>query len=347
MNTETTLRSRFRPSAGLRAALLVASTLAALSITVGAQTIFVANNNGTNGIASYNINGTLINSSLIPGDGFTGLVLSGSTLYYADASSGAPEIRRATLNGTGGVSSTGAFFGGSSFNGVTSPWGLAATATELLVANFNSGNVFGINYNTFNISSQISTNNSNGGAITNPHSLAISGNTLFVSQATTGTGLNTIKGYSLSTMSSTPTITITTDLAYPHGLAVSGNTLFVANGQSGTITTYDATSGASNGALVTGLTGPEFLTIYGTSLFVTSNDGTVKGFNTSTGAPLAGFTTITGLNNPYGIVVSPLSAIPEPSTYAAIAGAAMLGLAVWQRRRKSAPAALAVANTSA
>lgn len=30
------------------------------------------------------------------------------------------------------------------------------------------------------------------------------------------------------------------------------------------------------------------------------------------------------------------SAIPEPSTYAAIAGAAMLGLAVWQRRRKSA-----------
>ena len=36
------------------------------------------------------------------------------------------------------------------------------------------------------------------------------------------------------------------------------------------------------------------------------------------------------------------SAIPEPSTYAAIAGAAMLGLAVWQRRRKSSPAAIAV-----
>jgi hypothetical protein len=34
------------------------------------------------------------------------------------------------------------------------------------------------------------------------------------------------------------------------------------------------------------------------------------------------------------------SAIPEPSTYAAIAGAAMLGLAVWRRRRQSAPASV-------
>lgn len=33
------------------------------------------------------------------------------------------------------------------------------------------------------------------------------------------------------------------------------------------------------------------------------------------------------------------SAIPEPSTYAAIAGAAMLGLAVWQRRRRASVAA--------
>jgi hypothetical protein len=33
------------------------------------------------------------------------------------------------------------------------------------------------------------------------------------------------------------------------------------------------------------------------------------------------------------------SAIPEPSTYAAIAGAAMLGLAVWQRRRRANPVA--------
>ncbi len=41
------------------------------------------------------------------------------------------------------------------------------------------------------------------------------------------------------------------------------------------------------------------------------------------------------------------SAIPEPSTYAAIAGAAMLGLAVWQRRRKSAVAVVPAAPSAA
>ncbi len=39
-----------------------------------------------------------------------------------------------------------------------------------------------------------------------------------------------------------------------------------------------------------------------------------------------------------------VSAIPEPSTYAAIAGAAMLGLAVWQRRRGKTDAGAAVAG---
>ncbi len=38
-----------------------------------------------------------------------------------------------------------------------------------------------------------------------------------------------------------------------------------------------------------------------------------------------------------------VSAIPEPSTYAAIAGAAMLGLAVWQRRRGKTATATATA----
>lgn len=34
---------------------------------------------------------------------------------------------------------------------------------------------------------------------------------------------------------------------------------------------------------------------------------------------------------------SGMSAVPEPSTYAAIAGAAMLGVAVWRRRRRQTP----------
>ena len=36
-----------------------------------------------------------------------------------------------------------------------------------------------------------------------------------------------------------------------------------------------------------------------------------------------------------------ITAVPEPSTYAACAGAAVLGLAFWRRRRAAAKAAVA------
>ena len=53
----------------------------------------------------------------------------------------------------------------------------------------------------------------------------------------------------------------------------------------------------------------------------------------------------TGLGG-QGITIG-ASAIPEPSTYAAIAGAAMLGLAVWRRRRQSCPTMALTTNASA
>ena len=58
--------------------------------------------------------------------------------------------------------------------------------------------------------------------------------------------------------------------------------------------------------LVSGLTGPQGLTVYGNNLYVTDH-GTVKGFDATTGAVLAGFTTITGLSSPCDIVVTPQS----------------------------------------
>jgi hypothetical protein len=327
-------------SSALRSpAILFSAAGLALAGAARAQTIFVADPNGTNGVRSYNINGTLLNSSLVSGDGFQGLALSGTTLYIADASSGAASIRKATLDSTGAVVSTGTLAFGDGITGLTSPFGLTATGTHLYAANFNSGNVFKYDFSGTQVNT-LSTSNSNSGISPAPYGVAISGDTLFVSQATTGTGANTIKGYSLTTLSSTPTMTLTTNLSNPHGLAISGNTLYVANGGSGvangTIETFNATTGASTGTLVSSLGMPQGITVYGSSLFVTGGDGTVKGFNRSDGSALAGFTTITGLSSPHGIVIGEMSAIPEPSTYAAIAGAAMLGLAVWQRRRKSA-----------
>lgn len=344
MKTDLSLRFRLRPSAGVRAALFLVGAIAAVTATARAQTIFVADPNGTNGVRSYNIDGTPLNSSLVPGDGFQGLALSGSTLYIADATSGAASIRTATLNGTGGVSSTGFFTIGGVANGLDSPFGLAPTATHLYVANFNTGNVFKYDFSSGLQVNTLSTTNANAGTNPNPYGLAISGDTLFVSQATTGTGANTIKGYSLSAFNGVPTLTLTTNLSNPQGLTVAGNTLYVANGGSGagsgTIGTFDATTGASTGTLVSGLNDPQGVTVYGSSLFVTGSDGTIKGFDALTGTPLAGFTTVTGLSSPYGIVVGSMSAIPEPATYAAMAGAAMLGLAVWRRSSRRTPSAV-------
>lgn len=313
-------------SAALGAVLLLSSWMGAM---VHAQTLYIASPNGTNGVSSYNIDGTLINSSLIPGSSYQGLALTGSTLFVTNPGTGTVNngaVGAYTLNATGGVASSAPFF--ASGIGVTAPFGLAATSTNLYVADFNSGNILrytlgGIQDASFSV------------GLTNPFAIAISGDTLWISQATGGAGANTVKGYSLSTFTSTPTFTLTTGLSTPEGLAVFGSTLYVANEGSGSITTFNTVTGVSTGTFISGLSQPHGVTVYGSSLFVTSGDGTVKGFDALTGTALAGFTTIIGLGAPNGIVVGTASAIPEPSTYAAIAGASMLGLAVWQRRRKT------------
>ncbi len=69
MNIRSFLLPRLPAAVGARAALLLVASLLAVSGTAQAQTIFISNSNGTNGVRSYNINGTLINSSLISGDG--------------------------------------------------------------------------------------------------------------------------------------------------------------------------------------------------------------------------------------------------------------------------------------
>ena len=326
-NTESTSFSRSILKLG--AGLMIAVAMAATS---HAQTILVADPNGTNGVSSYSMNGTLINSSLIPGTTYEGLALSGSTLYVANPGPGTVNnalVGKYTLDGTGGVSSSNSYFVNGGY--LQAPFGLAVTATNLFIADFNSSNVLKYGLGGNQIASVWA-------GLFNPYGLAVSpdGTILWVSE-TTGAGANTINGYSIGTSTGAfgnggvPTITITSGLNQPHGLAVSGNTLYVANGGNGTISSFNATTGTSNGVLVSGLTGPQGITVFGSSLFVTGSDGTVKGFDASTGLALAGFTTITGLSSPYGIVVTE---VPEPATFAALAGATILGFAALKRRRR-------------
>lgn len=311
---------------GRRAAALLIAALAGLGAVARAQTIYVADPNGA-GVSSYTINGSPISSSAVAGSNFEGLALSpsGTTLYVTNAV-GQPNMGQVlgkTINNDGTIGGGFAFFAGG--GGLDAPFGLATTSSNVYIADFNNGDVFKYDLSGTQISNiYVGT--------TDPYGLAISGNILWVSQATTGAGANTINGYSLSgsfSGSPTPVATITTGLSHPNGLAVSGNTLYVANAGDGTILTFDATTGASQATLVSGLNSPHGIAIYGSDLFVTGGDGTVKAFDAMTGIPLAGFTTITGLSAPNGIVVS---SVPEPATYAAIAGVLALGLAVYRRR---------------
>ena len=122
-----------------------------------------------------------------------------------------------------------------------------------------------------------------------------------------------------------------TGLNVPSGLAVKGNTLFVADLGNGTVGKYEAKTGAAiNANFIAGLSGPLGLALRGNKLFVTnSGTGTVGEYDAKTGAAInANF--ITGFQAPTQLVIS---GIPEPSTYAAIAGALVLAAAVIRRRQ--------------
>jgi hypothetical protein len=319
-----------RLSRTLSALKIGAGVMLALAIegSVDAQ-IFISNANGTNGIGSYNFNGTAINASLFPhGAGYQGLALSGSNLYVSDNNGGSANsglIAHYNIN-SGLVNS-------SLVTGLNGPYGLAVSGSGSTpyVANFNTGIVGA--YNT-----------SNGAAtggftpiITSPTAnlmgVAVSGNSLFVTNTTDGK----ITAHDATTGAALGGFTTVTGLSFPAGIAVSGSSLYVANSSSGSIGEYNAVTGAAiNANRFTGLNIPANIAVNGTSLFVTSADnGTVGEYSLITGLAVNA-SLITGLSGSYGIAVSP---IPEPSTYAAIAGAAMLGLAVWQRRRQIKPVA--------
>lgn len=124
----------------------------------------------------------------------------------------------------------------------------------------------------------------------------------------------------------------------------SGN-LYVSNFSAGTVS--KVTSGGSVSTFVSGLSSPVGLAFNPVSgaLFVAQ-----QGTNSIAQVALAGgsFTTFaTGISGPQYLAFTPGSAIPEPSTYAALMGAGALGFVVWSRRRRSTSAALPVANAGA
>jgi hypothetical protein len=124
--------------------------------------------------------------------------------------------------------------------------------------------------------------------------------------------------------------TFISGLEGPWSLAASSSNLFVALPSSGSISKYNLDGSVANPALITGLSNPTGLTVFGSDLFVSFADtGLISLYNLD-GTPLNP-SLIAGIGQLGGIAV--VTAIPEPSTYSALLGAATLGVVILRRRR--------------
>ena len=150
----------------------------------------------------------------------------------------------------------------------------------------------------------------------NPWGLAVSGNTLYVSYVYS----NTVLAFDATTGAPITSYPSPAGLNGPTGLSISGNNLYVANFFGGTLGAYDLTTSVPVPSFIplvsaSTSTGPSFPLVVGNHLYVSyspfgsgfsfpSEPGTVSEYDATTGAPVAGFTTITGLQYPTGLAVS-------------------------------------------
>ena len=113
------------------------------------------------------------------------------------------------------------------------------------------------------------------------------------------------------------------------------NTSFASTAVGGGVSSLDLNLSTNFGSNLSAISGTTLPTSLDVSLFDASHIVTLSFANSTS--------LVATLNS---VSVSTVSAIPEPSTYAAIAGSAMLGLAVWRRsnRNKASAAAPAVAT---
>lgn len=311
-------------------------------------------NTATGGSANFDIGSTaymaFYDSSTAGSGTFTGL----GEIYFATNSSAANATFNLSSGGrlyaqTDGALSIGALQGNGTFNltnsvvvgglntnttfagSLTGAGGLTKTGTgSLTLTNTNP-----------------SDNNYSGATIVNGGKLLINGrlNSPGAVQVNAGgtlgghgyiTGATTIAagGHLLAPATGYQRLVFTGDLTLLGGAVLD----FPLGSESGHIAVDGTWTGPSSGLITVNLSNAGDFGA-GSYLLMTSNSAT--GLDLSKfvlGTTIPGYTYTLGFDGNNLSVAAAVSAIPEPSTYAAIAGGCMLGLAVWRRRAARAQA---------
>jgi hypothetical protein len=188
-----------------------------------------------------------------------------------------------------------------------------AHGQTLYVANDGNQNDGSLSIGEYNAATGAPVNGgtlAQGGDLTQPWGLAISGNTIYCSNPTSE-DIVAIDATTGALVGPNGGVLVSNLLYPPLGLAVSGNTLFVAiaNGNTPGIGEYNINTGApvSTGTLVSFVDSPAptELAVAGTTLYVTLSNNTIGEYNVNTGAPVnGGVFTSTDLNSPTALAIS-------------------------------------------
>ena len=293
------------PGPGLCTVILGIAVLGTMLANVQAQSFYVSLPD-SNTVGEYSPGGGPINAKLIT----TGLnrpiwmAVSGNTLFVANtangtigafnATTGAPINANFITGASGGIAVSGNTLfvvGGAAFAGTGTIGEYDASTGTVINAKFITG-------------------------LTAPRTVAVSGNTLFVTCTRPGPAGSVLPGIISAYNATTGEVinaNFVTGLRNPQGLAVSGNNLFVADADRDTISEYDATTGSViNANFITGVrtdgaiqfSVPIGIAVSGDDLFVTNSvaNGMVGKYNATTGASIdANF--ISGLNGPTGLAI--------------------------------------------
>jgi hypothetical protein len=298
--------------------LVFASATAVAAASAHAQDIYVSDLYGDSGISEYTLSGSPVAAPLVSGSDVNqpfGMAISGDTMYVANM--GSDTI--GTYNATTGAPINTSFVSGV---GLNQPADILLSGDTLYVASIggsspsdaDQGAIYAFDAAT---GAMIGTGPLATGLDYSEY-MALSGNTLYVSNWTTVEAFNATTGAEIGTGPLIKGDNV-------RGLALNGNDLYVVDAGLGTVTEYNATTGKEIGKpLIKGLDDPRQIQYFDGDLYVSDvGNNTITEYNATTGKEIGCTPLIGCANNPYNFIIAggdPTDPpVPEPTTWAMLA----------------------------